>query len=69
MGAMDEIRHLVVLMLENQSFDRLLGYLDLGDRTQKLEGLTGTGDEPRLSADRHDAGVSETRLGAERVCH
>jgi phospholipase C len=46
MGAMDEIRHLVVLMLENQSFDRLLGYLDLGDRTQKLEGLTGTETNP-----------------------
>jgi hypothetical protein len=46
MGAMDEIRHLVVLMLENQSFDRLLGYLDLGDRTQKLEGLSGTETNP-----------------------
>ena len=46
MGAMDEIRHLVVLMLENQSFDRLLGYLELGDRTQKLEGLTGTETNP-----------------------
>jgi phospholipase C len=46
MGAIDEIRHLVILMLENQSFDRLLGYLDLGDRTQKLEGLTGTETNP-----------------------
>src|SRR4030095_10124409 len=46
MGAMDEIRHLVFLMLENQSFDRLLGYLDLGDPAQKLEGLTGTETNP-----------------------
>jgi phospholipase C len=46
MGAMDEIRHLVVLMLENQSFDRLLGYLDLGDGPQKLEGLTGRETNP-----------------------
>jgi phospholipase C len=46
MGAMDEIRHFVVLMLENQSFDRLLGYLDLADRTQKLEGLTGAETNP-----------------------
>jgi hypothetical protein len=46
MSAMDEIRHLVVLMLENQSFDRLLGYLDLGDRTQKLEGLSGAETNP-----------------------
>jgi phospholipase C len=43
---MDEIRHVVVLMLENQSFDRLLGYLDLGDPTQRLEGLTGAEVNP-----------------------
>jgi phospholipase C len=43
---MDEIRHIVVLMLENQSFDRLLGYLDLGDPAQKLEGLTGAETNP-----------------------
>src|SRR6267142_201315 len=46
MGAMDEIRHIVVLMLENQSFDRLLGYLDIGDPAQKLEGLTGAETNP-----------------------
>jgi len=46
MGAMDEIRHVVVLMLENQSFDRLLGFLDIGDRAQKLEGLTGAETSP-----------------------
>jgi len=46
MAAMDEIRHVVVLMLENQSFDRLLGYLDLGDPAQKVEGLTGTETSP-----------------------
>ena len=46
MGAMDEIRHIVVLMLENQSFDRLLGYLDLADPAQKLEGLTGAESNP-----------------------
>jgi phospholipase C len=46
MGAMDEIRHIIVLMLENQSFDRLLGYVDLGDPAQKLEGLTGAETNP-----------------------
>jgi phospholipase C len=46
MGAMDEIRHIVVLMLENQSFDRLLGYLDLGDPAQKIDGLTGAEMNP-----------------------
>jgi len=46
MGALDEIRHIVVLMLENQSFDRLLGYLELDDPTEKLEGLTGAETNP-----------------------
>ena len=46
MAAVDEIRHLIVLMLENQSFDRLLGYLDLDDPAQKLEGLTGAETNP-----------------------
>jgi len=46
MGAMDEIRHIVVLMLENQSFDRLLGYLDLADPAQRLEGLSGAESNP-----------------------
>ncbi|PYM97521.1 MAG: hypothetical protein DME07_25135 [Candidatus Rokuibacteriota bacterium] len=46
MGAMDEIRHVVVLMLENQSFDRLLGYLDLADPAQKVDGLAGALSNP-----------------------
>jgi len=33
-------------MLENQSFDRLLGYLDLGDRTPEARETHGGGDEP-----------------------
>src|SRR4029453_16993392 len=36
-----EIRHVVVLMLENQSFDRLLGFVRLDDPSQRLDGLTG----------------------------
>ena len=40
MGAVDEIRHVVVLMFENQSYDRLLGYLTLDDPREKLEGLS-----------------------------
>ena len=46
MGALDEIRHVVVLMFENQSFDRLLGYLTLDDPREKLEGLTGAESNP-----------------------
>ena len=36
-----DIRHVVVLMLENQSFDRLLGFVRLDDPSQRLDGLTG----------------------------
>jgi len=63
MSAMDEIRHLVVLMLENQSFDRLLGYLDLGDRTQKLEGLLGAETNP-VSPPTDTTPVPVTRVSA-----
>lgn len=35
------IRHVIVLMLENQSFDRLLGFVRLDDAAQRLDGLTG----------------------------
>ena len=48
MGWKDEIQHVVVLMLENQSFDRLLGCLRLDDPAQRLDGLAG---DVRLPAD------------------
>ena len=41
-----DIRHLVVLVLENQSFDRLLGWVTLPDPRQKLESLTGHETNP-----------------------
>ena len=34
------IRHVVVLVLENQSFDRMLGWVRLPDPAQKLDGVT-----------------------------
>ena len=40
------IRHVVVLVQENQSFDRMLGYVTLPDPKQKLEGLTGDESNP-----------------------
>src|SRR5690242_20634065 len=46
MGAIDEIKHVVVLMLENQSFDRLLGFVTLDDASQKLDGLTAGESNP-----------------------
>lgn len=44
MGALDSIQHVVVLMLENRSFDHMLGFLypnKRGPRNQDFEGLTG----------------------------
>ncbi len=46
MTAMNELRHVVVLMLENQSFDHLLGFLQLADPTQQVVGLTGNESVP-----------------------
>jgi phospholipase C len=42
----DEIQHVVVLMLENQSFDRLLGFLRLDDASQRIDGVTGAETMP-----------------------
>jgi len=40
------IQHVVVLVLENQSFDRMLGYVTLPDPRQRLEALTGNESNP-----------------------
>jgi phospholipase C len=37
--ALDEIEHIVVLMLENRSFDHMLGYLSLEAGRQDIDGL------------------------------
>ncbi|MYT28958.1 MULTISPECIES: alkaline phosphatase family protein [unclassified Streptomyces] len=51
MASLNQIDHLVVLMLENRSFDNMLGFLytDQGNRSpsgQPFEGLTGTESNP-----------------------
>jgi phospholipase C len=47
MGALDKIQHVVVLMLENRSFDSMLGRLyPISDG---FDGLTGTENNPDLS--------------------
>jgi phospholipase C len=38
-AALDEIQHIVVLMLENRSFDHMLGYLSLGANGPDVDGL------------------------------
>jgi phospholipase C len=47
----DEIRHVVVLMLENQSFDRLLGFLRLDDPAERVDGVTGDETQPLVPGD------------------
>src|SRR5262249_22444721 len=42
------IQHLVVLMLENRSFDHMMGFLR--SDTYKIEGLTGNEDNPSAAA-------------------
>jgi phospholipase C len=37
--ALDRIEHIVVLMMENRSFDHMLGYLRLTGRRPELNGL------------------------------
>lgn len=41
MTALKEINHIVVLMLENRSFDHMLGYLRLKGKRNDVDGLTG----------------------------
>ena len=48
------IRHVVVLVLENQSFDRMLGFVTLPDPRQKLDGLTGLESNPASPPDLGD---------------
>ena len=43
--ALDNLQHLVVLMMENRSFDHTLGGLKKQD--EKINGLTGNEGEPR----------------------
>jgi len=38
--ALDQVEHIVVLMLENRSYDHMLGYLKLSGRRPGLDGLT-----------------------------
>jgi phospholipase C len=51
MAWQDEIRHVVVLMLENQSFDRLLGFLRLDDPSERVDGVTGDEAVPLVPGD------------------
>ncbi len=42
LGPLADIRHIVVLMMENRSFDHMFGYLQTADPPLEVNGLTGT---------------------------
>ena len=48
------IRHVIVLVLENQSFDRMLGWVTLPAPAQRLDGLTGRESIPASPPDPGD---------------
>jgi phospholipase C len=45
-----KIKHIVVLMMENRSFDHLLGWLKQ-DRNSSIDGLSGNRKVPRNASD------------------
>src|SRR5437588_9341599 len=51
LGPLGQIKHIVVLMMENRSFDHMLGYLT-NDGMPEVEGLKG--DEKNVDRDRND---------------
>ena len=57
-NALDRITNVVVLMLENGSFDRMLGFLQSDD--YPIAGLTGTETVPMDPADPHSPRVPVT---------
>jgi phospholipase C len=65
---LNKVEHIVVLMLENRSFDQVLGFLYSADRPQSVEsfnGLTGEESNPDdhvLSALARNCAVCDARF-------
>ena len=47
---LDALKHLVVLMMENRSFDHMLGYLQADD--PRIDGVDGTQSNPDTTGQR-----------------
>jgi len=54
LGALQQIKHIVVLMMENRSFDHMLGYLTL-DGMPEVNGLKGDESNPDVDGTVHPA--------------
>jgi phospholipase C len=66
--AMDEIRHIVVLMLENRSFDHLLGFLKPAFAGQGFEGLDGRESIPLDPRVGPGNAVSVVQVSTDDIC-
>lgn len=64
--ALNKINHIVVLMLENRSFDHMLGYLRLEQNRQDIDGLTGNETNNDLQGNPHSPKLlSETSFAPD----
>jgi phospholipase C len=67
-AATDAIRHIVVLMLENRSFDHLLGFLKPSFEGQAFEGLAGSEEialDPRVEP---GSPIRVERIASDDIC-
>ena len=65
--ALDQIEHIVVLMLENRSYDHMLGYLTLSGRRPELDGLRRDGE--RLPGSLRQASPATTASASGRTSY
>jgi phospholipase C len=56
------IKHIIVLMMENRSFDNLLGWLKT-DKNPKIDGLVGTESQPKDINDPSKGSITVNRHG------
>ena len=62
---LDEIDHIVVLMLENRSFDHMLGYLSLEGGRTDIDGLDGTQSNEYMGNVYRPEPLSDTVFGPD----
>jgi phospholipase C len=68
--ALDDIEHVIVLMLENRSFDHMLGYLSLEGGRQDIDGLQqGMQNRYRGETHRIYRARQTVLLKAQDPCH
>jgi phospholipase C len=66
---LDQIEHIVVLMLENRSFDHMLGYLRLEAGRQDVDGLTGNESNDDAEGNTHKPKRMASAIMNGDPCH